>query len=280
VEDTKEEFEIKAKAEFVIRLDALFDEYLAGKTCLDVYNLIRQTDYRITSIAPMFYNVVLRSTLIASVLSADNLYNKNDRRCVNLRAFLNESEKLANLFQNATCEQVLEEIKSSRMHIATLNDSIEKLAIRRNNGIGHLTEAIIFSKDETEKRMEMSIAEFTGLFDYAAQLLNTFNQMWNGQITSRRIPHADDYKRLLKLLTEQRNTEIEKHNKAFPFDVMKKIEPKSCSEKDRHASEADAYAAASRRVGNRHDKPAALRAYLCPECKGWHLTKQVEENKS
>lgn len=27
----------------------------------------------------------------------------------------------------------------------------------------------------------------------------------------------------------------------------------------------------------RHDKPAALRAYLCPECGGWHLTKQVEE---
>jgi hypothetical protein len=50
----------------------------------------------------------------------------------------------------------------------------------------------------------------------------------------------------------------------------------ACLEKDRHASEADAYAAASRRVGNGHDKPAALRAYLCPECNGWHLTKQVE----
>ena len=50
-----------------------------------------------------------------------------------------------------------------------------------------------------------------------------------------------------------------------------------CSGKDRHDSEADAYAAASRRAGNRHDKPAALRAYLCPECHGWHLTKQVED---
>jgi hypothetical protein len=51
----------------------------------------------------------------------------------------------------------------------------------------------------------------------------------------------------------------------------------TCSEKDRHASEEAAYAAASRRVGNRHDKPAALRAYFCPVCNGWHLTKQVEK---
>lgn len=61
---------------------------------------------------------------------------------------------------------------------------------------------------------------------------------------------------------------------------MKTPAKEVCSEKDRHAPEADAYAAASRRVGTRHDKPAALRAYLCPECGGWHLTKQLEENKS
>jgi hypothetical protein len=61
---------------------------------------------------------------------------------------------------------------------------------------------------------------------------------------------------------------------------MKMPAKEVCSEKDRHASEADAYAAASRRVGNRNDKPAALRAYLCPECGGWHLTKQVEENET
>lgn len=58
---------------------------------------------------------------------------------------------------------------------------------------------------------------------------------------------------------------------------MKTPAKEVCSEKDRHDSEADACAAASRRVGNRHDKPAALRAYLCPECHGWHLTKDVEE---
>jgi len=45
---------------------------------------------------------------------------------------------------------------------------------------------------------------------------------------------------------------------------MKPNAEEVCSEKDRQASEADAHAAASRRVGNRHDKPAALRAYLCP----------------
>jgi hypothetical protein len=56
---------------------------------------------------------------------------------------------------------------------------------------------------------------------------------------------------------------------------MKTPAKEVCSEKDRHASEADAYAAASHRVGNRHDKPAALRAYLCPDCRGWHLTKHA-----
>jgi hypothetical protein len=61
---------------------------------------------------------------------------------------------------------------------------------------------------------------------------------------------------------------------------MKTPAKEVCSEKDRHASEADAYAAASRRVGNWHDRPAALRAYLCTECGGWHLTKQVKENES
>jgi hypothetical protein len=46
---------------------------------------------------------------------------------------------------------------------------------------------------------------------------------------------------------------------------MKMRVEEGCSEKDRHDSEADAYAAASRRVGNRRDKPTALRAYLCPQ---------------
>jgi len=41
-----------------------------------------------------------------------------------------------------------------------------------------------------------------------------------------------------------------------------------CSEKDRHPLEADGYAAASRRVGKRHDKPATMRAYLCPRTDG------------
>jgi hypothetical protein len=45
---------------------------------------------------------------------------------------------------------------------------------------------------------------------------------------------------------------------------MKPNAEEVCSEKDRHALEADGYAAASRRVGKRHDKPAAMRAYLCP----------------
>jgi len=58
---------------------------------------------------------------------------------------------------------------------------------------------------------------------------------------------------------------------------MKTGAREACFEKDRHASEADAYAAASRRVGNGHDKAAALRAYLCPGCGGWHLTKKIEE---
>lgn len=53
---------------------------------------------------------------------------------------------------------------------------------------------------------------------------------------------------------------------------MKPNAEEVCSEKDRHALEADAYAAASRGVGKRHDKPAAMRAYL----NGWHLTRQVE----
>jgi hypothetical protein len=43
---------------------------------------------------------------------------------------------------------------------------------------------------------------------------------------------------------------------------MKMPAKEVCSEKDRHASEADAYAAASRRVGNRNDKPAALRVFM------------------
>ncbi len=69
--------------------------------------------------------------------------------------------------------------------------------------------------------------------------------------------------------------EAEEGTAGFETEMKQKAK-EACSEKDRDASEADAYATASRRVGNRHDKPTALRAYFCPECRGWHLTKQVE----
>lgn len=53
--------------------------------------------------------------------------------------------------------------------------------------------------------------------------------------------------------------------------------------KDRHQSKSDAVVAASRivrqpkRKGGR-DKPYRLRAYKCPLCGDWHLTKRVRQS--
>ena len=48
-----------------------------------------------------------------------------------------------------------------------------------------------------------------------------------------------------------------------------------CIDKEKYGSAAEAYAVAAYRVCTTRDKPAALRAYKCSDCGGWHLTKQV-----
>lgn len=48
-----------------------------------------------------------------------------------------------------------------------------------------------------------------------------------------------------------------------------------CKDKEKYGSEAEAYAVAAYRVGTTNDKPAALRAYKCPDCESWHLTKRT-----
>jgi hypothetical protein len=210
------------KEEFIIRLDALFDEFITGKTCLGVYEMTRKTDWRILKLAPMFNNVVLRSTLVSAVLSAHKIYS-NDQ--VSLNSFLDVAEALAQSFRGASEDEVWEQIQKTRAHITSLADVTKRLAIRRNNGIGHLSKEIVFQKERIEKRMEMTIAEVTALFDYAAETLNTFNRMWNGTTSLNYVRHDDDYKRLLNILIAHENAEIQRHNDAFPFDVMDKIEP-------------------------------------------------------
>ena len=48
-------------------------------------------------------------------------------------------------------------------------------------------------------------------------------------------------------------------------------EIRMCGSKDRYSSEGDALAAVVRRGTS-----TPLRAYECPLCEGWHLTKRVE----
>jgi hypothetical protein len=55
--------------------------------------------------------------------------------------------------------------------------------------------------------------------------LNTLNRMWNGTTSLNYVRHDDDYKRLLNILIAHENAEIQRHNDAFRFDVMDKIEP-------------------------------------------------------
>ena len=53
-----------------------------------------------------------------------------------------------------------------------------------------------------------------------------------------------------------------------------KCKERSCLSKRRYWSEVDALVMASRLLGHRHAPP--LGAYLCRNCGGWHLTRQVE----
>jgi hypothetical protein len=209
--------EAEEKARFLTLLDALFDEYLNGKTCFGVYDLLRKTDPNIRSISPMFYNVASRSTLVASVLSAHKLYSNDP---VSLRAFLSEAEQSAHLFGNAEADEVAAEVARRRAHITSLKGLTGRLAIRRNNGIGHLSEEIVFSREVIEKKMEMTLEEFSGLLEYAGELLNKLNTMWNGQHTLNYIPHHDDYKKMVQILTDHRTAQIQRHNAAFPMDKI------------------------------------------------------------
>ena len=46
-----------------------------------------------------------------------------------------------------------------------------------------------------------------------------------------------------------------------------------CKDEAKFGSQAEACAVASYRITNTLEKPGALKAYKCPECEGWHLSK-------
>jgi hypothetical protein len=50
-----------------------------------------------------------------------------------------------------------------------------------------------------------------------------------------------------------------------------------CSGRERYWSEKEAYAAA-RGSEESHFQSPSVKAYICRECIGWHLTTQVEQN--
>jgi hypothetical protein len=64
---------------------------------------------------------------------------------------------------------------------------------------------------------------------------------------------------------EEAQAELERRKTAEP----------PCKDKAKFGSQAEADAVASYRVSNTPKKSAALRAYKCPECKGWHLAEQT-----
>jgi hypothetical protein len=51
-----------------------------------------------------------------------------------------------------------------------------------------------------------------------------------------------------------------------------------CSSRERYWSEEEAYAAASNLSEEHHYRSPALRAYICHECIGWHLTTQSKQS--
>jgi hypothetical protein len=77
--------------------------------------------------------------------------------------------------------------------------------------------------------------------------------------------HGQPSRREFVVQLEEARAELERRKTAEP----------PCKDKDRYGSQAEAYAVASYRIGTTLDKPAALRAYKCPDCGGWHLTKEV-----
>jgi hypothetical protein len=51
-----------------------------------------------------------------------------------------------------------------------------------------------------------------------------------------------------------------------------------CTGRERFWTEKDAYAAAAKVPDDHHFRSPSLRAYICGECIGWHLTTQPKIN--
>lgn len=198
---------------------------MAGRTALRIALGLRQADYVVLSVAPVFFGAVMDRFLEVAQLHAARLYDRTGDS-VTVHTLLTEASKHPKDFPRGDVQSVCKAVAKAHTQIALLAIPLKFIKTRRNEGIAHLDPRSVVSPGSLKQTAPITFAELEKIFDVTAAILLDFWKLLDGTCAPLVYLSDDDYTVVLGHIEKElcaRADDYEKTNgEAPPWPVPAK----------------------------------------------------------
>jgi AbiU2 len=188
--------------DFVQVATALTNESYTGTVHLSICKGVSEMDPFIGSQAPMFFNSAFYGNLYAAQMYATKLFD-TDHRAFTVPRFIEMACRRRKKFQNGSEAQVLACLAEAEATRSKLEPAIQTLRGRRNKHLAHISEELVFKASELRRSQRLTMNQIEEVLYEGGKIVNQFLILWNGSSHQLRDSHADDYKRVISLMSKQ-----------------------------------------------------------------------------
>jgi len=209
-------------------LDRLVEMVVLGKAHIKIGRGLGQDvggDPAVASVASTFWGMTMTAHLDVAQLIAFKLFDPR-HGTMTVEYLLARAEELKGSFANATAGQVEDMVKTARMRIATISDSLKKIRAKRNRVLAHVDVTIVSNPEKLAKDVELTFSDLNVVLATAGSILNDL------AVASRDISPlydmigADDYKSAVALIVDAKCAQIRTYEAEFgPWEYLR---PKKC----------------------------------------------------
>jgi HEPN superfamily AbiU2-like protein len=202
-------------------LRSLKAEVIFGRTHLRIAKLLRAADPVVIHTGRTFFGLTLDAHLDIAQMYAAKLHDKA-RRTISVESALDEAECIAGKFSHASPEQVRLMVKTARLELKQLEETLSTLEDRRNEYLAHLVPNTVVDPSEINTRATLTIDDLDHLLLETGNVLNDLSQFYDGSFSALEMLDSDDCKHVFHLLAEAKCAEAEKfereHGEPWPFE--------------------------------------------------------------
>ena len=187
-------------ADFVKAANALTNESFNGGVHLAICEGLGDMDPFIGDHAPVFFTYTFYGHLNSAQMYANKLFD-TESRAFPVPKFLQMARLRSSKFR-ATENEVRTYIDEAETVISTLMPTIRILRKRRNDFLAHISRTLVFAPEELRQAKALAMTEIREVIYGGGKIVNQLLHIWNRSSNQLRETHADDYKRIVSIVTK------------------------------------------------------------------------------